>query len=50
MGKAIALLLVILLMLASLAGSLFLTKEINADEKKISVGKVQLESGQRELE
>ena len=50
MGKAIALLLVILLTVSSLAGYLFLTKEINAGEKKIAAGKVQLEKGQLELE
>lgn len=48
MGKTIALLRVILLTLASFAGYLFLTKEINAG-KKIDDGIVQLEKGQREL-
>ena len=50
MGKAITLLLIILLALASGAGYLFLTEKIAAGERQIADGQRQLEQGQFALE
>ena len=50
MGKVLALLLIILLALASVAGYLFLTEKITAGERQIAVGQRQLEHGQSALE
>ena len=46
MGKVLALLLIILLALASGAGYLFLTEKITAGERQIADGQRQLEQGQ----
>jgi hypothetical protein len=46
MGKVLALLLVILLALASVAGYLLLTAKITAGERQIADGQRQLEKGQ----
>ena len=46
MGKMLALLLIIVLALASLAGYLFLTEQITAAEMQIADGQRQLEKGQ----
>ena len=45
MGKVLALLLIILLALASGAGYLFLTEKITAGERQIADGQRQLEQG-----
>ena len=50
MGKVLALLLIILLALASGAGYLFLTAQITAGERQIAAGQRQLETGQVALE
>ena len=50
MGKVLALLLIILLALASGAGYLFLTEKITAGERQIADGQRQLEQGQSALE
>ncbi len=50
MGKVLALLLMILLALASVAGYLFLTEQITAGERQIAAGQRQLETGQGALE
>jgi uncharacterized phage infection (PIP) family protein YhgE len=50
MGKVLALLLIILLALASVAGYLFLTEKITAGERQIAAGQRQLEKGQGALE
>ena len=50
MGKVLALLLIILLALASVAGYLFLTEKITAGERQIADGQRQLEQGQFALE
>ena len=50
MGKVFALLFVILLALASVAGCLFLTGKITAGERQIADGQRQLEEGQPVLE
>ena len=50
MGKVLALLLIILLALASVAGYLFLTEKITAGERQIADGQRQLEQGQSALE
>jgi hypothetical protein len=50
MGKGLALLLVILLPLASGAGYLFLTEQITAGERQIAEGQRQLEEGRLALE
>jgi uncharacterized phage infection (PIP) family protein YhgE len=50
MGKVLALLFVILLALASVAGYLFLTQKITAGERQIADGQRQLEKGQPKLE
>jgi len=50
MGKVLALLLIILLALASVAGYLFLTEKITAGEWQIVDGQRQLEQGQVALE
>ena len=50
MGKVLALLLIILLALASVAGYLFLTEKITAGERQIADGQRQLEKGQFALE
>ena len=50
MGKVLALLLIILLALASGAGYLFLTEQITAGERQIAAGQRQLETGQGALE
>jgi predicted nucleic acid-binding Zn-ribbon protein len=50
MGKMLALLLIIVLALASVAGYLFLTEQITAGERQIADGQRQLEKGQPVLE
>jgi len=50
MGKVLALLLIILLALASVAGYLFLTEQITTGERQIADGQRQLEKGQFTLE
>jgi len=50
MGKALALLLIILLALASVTGYLFFNERITAGERKIADGHSQLEKGQPMLE
>ena len=50
MGKVLALLIIILLALASVAGYLFLTEKITAGERQIADGQRQLEKGQSMLE
>jgi hypothetical protein len=50
MGKVLALLLIILMALASVAGYLFLTEKITAGERQIADGQRQLEKGQPVLE
>src|SRR4030095_7015552 len=50
MGKVLALLLIILLALASGAGYLFLTAQVTAGERQIADGQRQLETGQGALE
>jgi hypothetical protein len=50
MGKVLALLLIILLALASVAGYLFLTEKITAGERQIADGQRQLEKGRPALE
>src|SRR4029453_16450544 len=50
MGKVRALLLIILLALASVAGYLLLTEQITAGERQIAAGQRQLETGQVALE
>jgi phage-related tail protein len=50
MGKVLALMLIILLALASVAGYLFLTEKITAGERQITDGQRQLEKGQYTLE
>jgi chromosome segregation ATPase len=50
MGKVLALLLIVLLALASGAGYLFLTEKITAGERQIADGQRQLEQGQSALE
>ena len=50
MGKVLALLLIIVLALASVAGYLFLTEQITAGEMQIADGQRQLEKGQPVLE
>ena len=50
MGKVLALLLIIVLALASVAGYLFLTQQITAGEMQIADGQRQLEKGQPVLE
>jgi uncharacterized protein HemX len=50
MGKVLALLLIILLALASVAGYLFLTERITAGERQIADGQRQLKKGQTALE
>ena len=50
MGKVLALLLIILLALASVAGYLFLTEQITAGEMQIADGQKQLEKAQPALE
>ena len=50
MGKVLALLLIILLALASVVGYLFLTEKITAGERQIADGQRQLETGQGALE
>jgi chromosome segregation ATPase len=50
MGKVLALLLIILLALASVAGYLFLSEQINAGEIQIADGQRQFEKGQPVLE
>jgi hypothetical protein len=50
MGKVLALLLIILLALASVAGYLFLTEKITAGERQIADGQRQLEKGQFAIE
>jgi chromosome segregation ATPase len=50
MGKVLALLLIFLLALASVAGYLFLTEKITAGERQIADGQRQLEKGQTALE
>jgi hypothetical protein len=50
MGKVLALLLIIVLALASVAGYLFLTEMITAGERQIADGQRQLEKGQPTLE
>ena len=50
MGKVRALLLIILLALASVAGYLLLTEQITAGERQIAAGQRQLETGQGALE
>jgi uncharacterized membrane protein len=50
MGKVLALLLIIVLALASVAGYLFLTEQITAGEMLIADGQRQLEKGQPALE
>ena len=50
MGKVLALLLIILLALASVAGYLFLTEKITAGERQIADGQSQLEKEQPTLE
>jgi phage-related tail protein len=50
MGRVLALLLIILLGLASVAGYLFLTEKITAGERQIADGQRQFEKGQVALE
>ncbi len=50
MGKVLALLLIIVLALASVAGYLFLTEQITAVERQIADGQRQFEKGQPALE
>ena len=50
MGKMLALLLIILLALASVAGSLFLSQQITAGERQIANGQRELEEGKQALE
>lgn len=50
MGKVLALLLIIILALASVAGYLFLTEQITVGEMQIADGQRQLEKGQPVLE
>jgi len=50
MGKVLALLLIIVLALASVAGYLFLTEQITAGERQITDGQRQLEKGQSVIE
>jgi hypothetical protein len=50
MGKVLALLLIILLTLASVAGSLFLTEKIITGERQIADGQRQLEKGHSTFE
>ena len=50
MGKVLALLLIILLALASVVGYLCLTEQITAGERQIAAGQRQLETGQVTLE
>jgi len=50
MGKVLALVIIILLALASVAGYLFLTEKITAGERQIADGQRQLEKGQSMLE
>jgi uncharacterized protein YneF (UPF0154 family) len=49
-GKVLALLLIVLMALASVAGYLFLTEKIIARERQIDDGQKQLEKGQPVLE
>jgi chromosome segregation ATPase len=49
MGKVIALLLLTLSAVASMAGYLYLTEKINTGEKQIAEGQIQLKKGQLEL-
>lgn len=49
MGKIIALLLLILAAVASMAGYLYLSEKVNAAEKQIAEGQIQLEKGQLAL-
>jgi len=50
MGKVVALLLIILLALVSVAGFLFLTEQIAAGERQLADGQRQLEKGQSVLD
>lgn len=50
MGKALALLLIVLLALASVVGYLFLTVKITAGERQVADGQRQVEKGQPVLE
>ena len=50
MGKVIALLLLTLSAVASMAGYLYLSEKINAGDKQIAEGLIQLKKGQLELQ
>lgn len=50
MGKVIALLLLMLSAVASMAGYLYLSEKINAGDKQIAEGLIQLKKGQLELQ